>query len=109
MKASKGFFPQTNLAVSVQVVLDTNIISRYPTPRDRIDRIVDLCKQGGLEVVVSEVVLRARVRGGAALPMYGFTDVELMAIDSAFEEFTKIVTPTETAAGIGRIRTTIIS
>lgn len=41
--------------------------------------------------------------------MYAFTNIEFTEIDAAFEEFTKIVTPTETSAGIERIRTTIIS
>ena len=88
----------------MRVVLDTNvIISRFLTPHGRVARIADLWEQGVLEVITSEAILReyARVlRYPYQRSKHQFTDAELAEIDAAFEEFTEIVSPTETPAVI---------
>lgn len=88
----------------MRVVLDTNvIISRYLTPRGRVARIVDLWEQGEFEVVTSEPILYEYaevLRYPYQRSVHGLSDAELAEIDAAFEEFTEVVTPTETPAVI---------
>lgn len=86
----------------MRVVLDTNvIISRYLTPHGRVARIVALWEHGELELISSEVILREYadvLRYPNLQRTHQLTDAELTEIDAAFEEFTEVVTPSETPA-----------